>query len=52
MLVINIILIIIFIVYFIGFLLTILSIFLEKKYLIKISKVKVKNYKDIYVLLP
>lgn len=52
MLVINIILIIIFIVYFIGFLLTILSIFLEKKYLIKISKVKVKKYKDIYVLLP
>lgn len=52
MLVINIILITIFIVYFIGFILTILSIFLEKKYSKIISKVKVKEYKDIYVLLP
>ena len=39
-------------VYFLGFIFTLLTIFLEKIYKNKLSKVKVKKYKNIYVLLP
>lgn len=49
---IDILLYIIFGVYFLGFVFTLLTIFLEKKYQKKIDKVKVKEYKNIYVLLP
>ena len=43
---------IIFGVYFLGFIFTLLTIFLEKIYKNKLSKVQVKKYKNIYVLLP
>ena len=43
---------IVFVVYFLGFVLTIWTIFLERKYKRKLNKVKVDNYLDVYVLLP
>lgn len=49
---INILLYIIFGVYFLGFVLTLLTILLEKKYKKKLKKVDIKKYKNIYVLLP
>lgn len=49
---INIFLYIIFGVYFLGFVFTLLTIFLEKIYKNRLSKVSVKKYKNIYVLLP
>ena len=48
----NIILLIIFAVYLFGGIFTILSIILEKRYNKKLSRVKVKKYRDIFVLLP
>ncbi|MGM9878936.1 MAG: glycosyltransferase [Bacilli bacterium] len=48
----NIIAISLFVIYVFGFILTILTIFLEKKYIKKLGRIKIKKYKDIYVLLP
>ena len=44
--------VIIFVIYFLGFVFTILTIFLEKKYKKQINKTKISKYRDIYVLLP
>lgn len=49
---IDVLLYMIFGVYFLGFIFTILTIFLERKYKKKLAKIKVKEYKNIYVLLP
>ena len=42
----------IFVIYFFGFVFTILTIFLERKYKKQINKTKISKYRDIYVLLP
>ena len=44
--------IIVFIVYFLGFVFSILTIYLERKYKKQINEYKVSKYIDIYVLLP
>ena len=49
---INILLYSIIVIYLLGFIFTLLTIFLEKKYIKKLNKIKVKKYKNIYVLLP
>lgn len=48
----KILLYIIFAFYFLGFIFTLLTIFLEKIYKNILSKVQVKKYRNIYVLLP
>lgn len=52
MIVVEVILYVLIIIYLFRFFNSILSIFLEKIYSKKLSKIKVENYKDIYVLLP
>lgn len=48
----KILLYIIFITYFLGFIFSLLTILLEKKYKRRLEKIQVKKYKNIYVLLP
>lgn len=50
--VLSIIAILVFAVYFFGFVFTIITIYLEKKYKKQISEYKISKYRDIYVLLP
>lgn len=50
--IIDVLLYIIIVIYFLGFLFTLLTILLEKKYIKELDKIKVKKYKNIYVLLP
>lgn len=52
MVIIEVILWALIVLYLIRFLNSILTIFLEKYYVRKLKKIKVKKYKDIYVLLP
>ena len=52
MIIIEIILYVLMLIYLLRFFNSLLTIFMERKYIKKLNKVKVNNYKDIYVLLP
>ena len=49
---ISILAIIIFIIYFLGFVFTVLTIFLERKYNAKLNKINTDEFRNIFVLLP